>query len=281
LGQGTDHVYIGNTVANSTREHVVRMNGVERLLVANNNFSNENRQNIDGSDIAKGAIEVHEVKYAYVTGNTVHDGALRAGPRGGGVEDASTSTDYVVIEDNTVIGVSITLRPGAHHVMIRNNMINFEGNEAIKIFRADSQGRVSSDITIDHNTAVDHQATGQFLDLEGLATGITVTNNLFIAPNLQLGKSAAAPVYVGMNNLSAFRQISGNIWPDAQGLKLTNGGVNYIGASWGQNNAYQSVESWENYDVVQGDQFINVDEKSLDSLKIGPDTAGSTIRLAA
>src|SRR5690606_33998326 len=29
-GQGQDHVYVGNTVANSTREHIVRVSGIER-----------------------------------------------------------------------------------------------------------------------------------------------------------------------------------------------------------------------------------------------------------
>ena len=187
----------------------------------------------------------------------------------------------MVVEDNTVVGVSISVRSGTHHIMIRNNMVNFEGGEAVKIYGADSQGRVSSDITIDHNTAVDHQATGKFLDLQGRATALTVTNNLFIAPNLQLGNNAAAPVYVGMADMSAFRQISGNIWPDAKGLKLTNGGVNYVGTSWGLQTGYKSTTTWEDFAVVDGDQFINVNENTLGEMKIGPQTVGSTIRLAA
>ena len=46
--QGSDIVVLGNSIANSTREHIVRATGVQRMLVAENTFANLDRRP-DGS----------------------------------------------------------------------------------------------------------------------------------------------------------------------------------------------------------------------------------------
>src|SRR6201999_3000062 len=63
--QGSDLVIIGNTVANSTREHCIRVDGTNRILIAYNNLTNiDNRPN-DPVDTAKQTITVHSGTYAY------------------------------------------------------------------------------------------------------------------------------------------------------------------------------------------------------------------------
>ncbi len=280
-GEGTDHVYLNNTVANSTREHAIRVNFTNRILVAVNDFANRDRTATgDKEDIAKGAIELHTVSHGYVTGNTVRDGALRAGPRGA-AEATTTKAEWIVFEGNTVLNVGMTIRPGTHHVMIRNNVINNEAGESIVIYKPDAEGRVSSDITVDNNTAVNHASSGKFIMIQGKVNGITLTDNLYVAPNLKPTDNAAAPVYVAMNDLSVFTRISGNVWPSVTGGNWAKGGINYVGDTWGSTSAYKTTVAWEDYDVVEGDQFTNVDPSSMYSFKIGTSNVGSNVRLAA
>ncbi len=81
-GQGTDQVYLGNYVANSTREHIIRTVWVVRELIAFNNLTNLDRSKLgDLADYNKGTIDVHRGSYAYVASNYLYDGELRVGPR--------------------------------------------------------------------------------------------------------------------------------------------------------------------------------------------------------
>jgi hypothetical protein len=276
-------VITNNVVANSTREHVVRVYQVDRMQVSNNDFGNLNRQSVDKEDFSKGAIELQTASYCYVTGNTVRDGTIRTGPRGGSTEAANTEAAWIVMEDNTVHNVGFNIMPGSKHLMIRNNLINYDNGEAIAIKSPDKQGRVSSDISIDNNTAINDGQWGKFLLVQGKVNGgISVTDNLFISPNLTPAINAASAVYVGMNDLSVFKQISGNVWPDKAGTAgWAKGGINYVGSSWGAVGAYQTAATWEDHGVVENDRFANVDVAQAGSYKIGAALVGSTLRLAA
>ena len=59
--QGTDLVIVGNSVANSTRQHIVRSGGTDRFAIAYNNFTNLDRtKNGDSGDVGKGTIVAQE-----------------------------------------------------------------------------------------------------------------------------------------------------------------------------------------------------------------------------
>src|SRR5207247_9648542 len=62
---GADQVYVGNTVPDSIRSHVLRMAGADRVLIANNDFTN--LPNPDGA--LRGTLTLHKGHYIYVTGN--------------------------------------------------------------------------------------------------------------------------------------------------------------------------------------------------------------------
>ena len=64
--EGSDQVFLGNSAANSTREHNLRSSGTKRMLVAYNNFTNLDRSNVDESDYSKGTVEIHKGSFAYV-----------------------------------------------------------------------------------------------------------------------------------------------------------------------------------------------------------------------
>jgi len=257
-GQGSDHVYLNNTCANSTREHGFRINFATRLLIAGNTMTNLDRAaQGDKDDIAKGCIEMHTGSYAYIANNTVHSGALRVGPRGGDTEPADTAMEWAVIEGNQVTGSAISVRPGTHHAVLRNNVVRNE--EGVKVFRADSAGRTSTDIVIDHNTTIAPSEIARFLNVEGKAERITLTNNLLIAPKMVVGKDAAAAVYVGMSDISCFDRIAGNVWSKpASSVKFAGeGGLFYIGNKWGEPAGYIPFDKWKSFPQVSGDDVAS------------------------
>ncbi len=177
-GQGTDDVIIGNYDANSTQQHCLRTSGVDRVMVAYNNFTNLSH--------AKGTIEIQKGTYAYVIGNTLADGPLRAGPRGQNTEPNSTVSNWTVFDGNRVTNADIEVWPGTHHMVIRNNIIQNNALQDINITPTDQNGRNISDIRILNNTGIDNSTIGDFIFAEGgLPTGsLIVGNNLFVAPNL-------------------------------------------------------------------------------------------------
>ena len=81
--EGSDVVIVGNTVANSTREHVVRVSGggATRVLVEYNNFANVDRTALgDTQDIAKATIAAQNGSYLYAADNTLRSGPAGVGP---------------------------------------------------------------------------------------------------------------------------------------------------------------------------------------------------------
>jgi hypothetical protein len=264
-GQGSEQVIIGNYAANTTKEHIVRLVGLDMVNVQQNNFTNH-----DG----KGCIEMHEGQYGWIVDNTVDGGDIRVGPLGLWGESASSQTDYVKIEDNQLTDTFIYVQSGTHHAMIDNNVIIRNGVQAIAVSGVDGQGRTSMDITIENNTAIDTGSTGNFLDLGGYASGIVLKDNLWVAPKLVVGSYGSAPVYVDDTNLGCFTQISGNVWPSPITMgTYANGGINFVGTSM-QSSGYLTAAQWNSLSNVGTDEFENVTlngsyQITADSLVVG------------
>jgi PKD repeat protein len=243
-GQGMDHVYLANQAANSTREHIVRMSGVKRVLVADNDFTNLDRRPADKDDYSKGTIEAHQGSYIYIVHNKVADGTIRVGPLGGANESPDTATEWVVIDGNTVTDTSILAYAGSHHIMIRNNMIRKDKDASITISAPDTFGRISGDFTIINNIAVNNSDAGSFLRVWGKTNGIVLKENSFAAPNLKYGLHGSAAVNVSEDNLSSFLEIAGNTWP-ADGCFIVGHGADSL----------RNAEAWGQMKPVQGDTF--------------------------
>ena len=286
-GEGTDHVYLGNTSPNSTREHNIRTSGVERILVAYNDLRNRDRTDDDRNDSSKGCIEIHKGRFSYVANNTVHDGVIRFGPLGENHEDPSTATDWNVCENNRLDDVGIQLYAGTHHTMIRNNVIeryeSVRHSAAIQINAPDSAGRTSGDVYVLNNTAVDTRDYGAFLRLRGEADGVTVRNNLWVYDKLRIGSNGSAAIYVPDDDLGDFREISGNVWPvPASAAKwAAGGGPNFVCEEWGEEGSYLTQEDWNACEQVGTDFFQNVEPQDVYQVKLGDIVAGSSLPKAA
>jgi PKD repeat protein len=248
--EGSDLVFLGNYMINSTRAHTLRVGGADRLLIAHNNLSNiDRRPKGDTLDWNNGAMTIHEGSYVYVTDNVVGAGLVLVGPLGAGdgLRDISRRWHYAVIERNR-IGSWVQVIHGTDHVMIRNNIIRRNDWSAIEVEGYnETYHRGCADITIANNTAVNIGARGYFLRVTGPVDGITLANNLYVAPKLPGGTSNAAAVWVNQSDLSSFKSIVSNLWPACGG-----GAVNFV------NNAGVTPAQWLAMPPVSDDRFRNI-----------------------
>lgn len=257
-GEGSDHVYLGNSMVNSTREHVFRAYNVTRILIAYNDVRNADRSADDALDYSKGVIELQTGSWAYVFNNKVQDGPIRVGPRGGDMEAATTANDWVVIERNTLTNTPVSVMPGAHNVFIRNNVVTeSDGDSSIKVVARDSDGRVVRDVWIVNNTGYNPSQQGSFIRVDGQAERITMMNNLFVMPKMFVGDGTGS-VYIADDDLAGFKNISYNVWQAPQKTILwADGGVNWVKTLWGDAVGYKTPTEWDAYGQVNNDTFSN------------------------
>jgi hypothetical protein len=97
---------------------------------------------------------------------------------------------------------------------------------------------------IANNTAVNRGKRGNFLRVGGRVDGLTVANNLYVAPNLQPGSDLTAVIYVGQSDLSGITQMSGNIWPITKPLDYAAGGSFYLWPNWSDPRGYLKLDAW-------------------------------------
>jgi hypothetical protein len=258
--QGSDITVIGNTAVNSTCEHILRVGGAERMNVSYNNFTNQ--------DTNKDTINVQVGEYFYGAHNTLSGGPASVGPlnRADLVNDPvqypilmADHFDEAVFEDNTLYA-PLQMQPGASDIVFRGNVAYIDNGTPFYVLGYDSdyqRGVVNATIT--GNTAIDNGTTGGFVTVMGPATGLTLTNNLFAAPNLIYGDNGTAPVTVDDNDLSSFSLISGNVWPAVTPSKYAKGGENFVGQYWQA--AYVTPDVWNAMPQVAaggGDVFESV-----------------------
>jgi len=292
-GAGEDIVILGNTIPNSTREHTIRLAGAERVNVAYNSLTNLNRKSEgDTLDSNKGSLTIQRASYVYASHNDLHNGPAGMGPLGAadGWRHPESRTQYVIFEHNTLHGASIEVSAGSEHITIRDNVVNHEGRRAIYVKAQDETlgadgnplyaERKIINLTISNNTAINDSVDGSFLQVAGDTNRqITLTSNLFVSPNLEIGHDQNAAVYINDNDLSGFRTISGNIWNLPVANQLVNNAAIYVysGVSL---QGYRSASQWEAYNEVEGDIFENV-TLSINSRNATVGSVNAGARLAA
>ncbi len=263
--EGTDHVYIGNTMTNSTQEHLIRSdgNGVTRLLVEDNDLSRPTQD--------KGSLELRIARWFYVAGNRIAGGTLRAGMGN------ATDTSWGVIEGNETWNIWLNVRPGVQHLAFRDNVVNWDqGSTLILETQYGTSPREIADVRFDHNTIISTSGTSRFLKLDGPAQDISVTNNLQVAPILVWAGEGAGAVIVEGSDLSSFSQISNNIWPQLS-ADARMAGDNYLWPVSGDPvQGYRSNADWARFPQVHNEQYENVDlSGDVYSITLNGVTAGA------
>ncbi|MEA2709748.1 MAG: hypothetical protein QOF78_2349 [Phycisphaerales bacterium] len=276
--QGTDHVYIGNNVKDSYQSHVLRQAGADRVLIANNDFTNDPTTNG-----IRGVLTLHKGNYVYVTGNKLSDSPLGLGPldAGAGLDHKESRLKWVVVENNMLNEAQINVSHGTEHVMIRNNVITKTDGIAIDMPGwSDQYGRGTKDVYIVRNTVINNGTGGKFLKVGGAVEDVTVSNNLYVAPNFETGALDSAPMQIKTGDLSGFRTICDNVWPMPTILAYADGGINYVGTG-ADASCYKTPAEWEAYGQVKHDQFQDVTLTSSYKVSLGGITAGASLKKAA
>lgn len=267
--QGSDWVIVGNTASNSTREHIVRNGGTDRLLAEYNVFGNIARA-ADSLDSAKATFNLQVGSYETVENNILNDGPTGVGPLGGA---DGTKTDYanlsntdVVFRKNILTNATMNITDGISNVLLEDNVVTNNGGVAFYVQPTESYlvnganiyaNRNISNLIIANNTAYNNSQNGRFVSVSsaGLDNSITLKSNLYIAPNLKPGGNSTATVYVGASNLNQFKSISGNIWNTTT---LNAGKQFYIFPTWWDPTGYITTAAWSSNAKVSGDVFSNV-----------------------
>jgi PKD repeat protein len=289
--QGNDITVVGNTIPNSMRESVIRVGGVNDILFADNSIANVSGASWgDTQDGVKAAIAIQKGTYAYVVDNTIPSGNIGVGPLSntlpGSLAEPDSEFVNAVIEGNTftdtdTLGAagSIAITPGAHDVVARDNVLYENQNSGFVIDGQESVfGRQATDIQIVNNTVIDSSKYGGFLTInQGSPEGVVMDNNLFIAPNIQVGNGTAL-VSVDTNNLSCFTQIQNNVWAIPYVFGWARGGYFYVNSQSGVQAGYLTPAEWTATGVPTGDVYENVTLPSGSySVVAGDFTAGSNL----
>jgi hypothetical protein len=223
--EGSDAVVLGNTVANSTREHVLRTGnnagptGFQRLLVAHNDFTNLDRSSVDAQDIRKTTLTIMAGDYAWVDDNRLTKGVVCFGPIfGANTSRAQERTKYVVFSHNVIsfpddinsISNSISINPGTEYIRLQSNTVR---NGYFRVGQYDTNyARGIKNISFESNLVSTQGTSGRMLYLEdATAQGVTIKNNVFVAPNLVRGAGESGGIWCVASTVS-FAQISGNTY---------------------------------------------------------------------
>ncbi|MEM1011613.1 MAG: carbohydrate-binding protein [Planctomycetota bacterium] len=260
--EGNDWTILGNSVPNSTREHIVRISGGERVNVGDNDFGNiDRRDQGDPYDYAKGVVNVQKGQHAYVWGNRLN-GSNGTGPLGDadGLSETWARFRHSVFEGNRVTG-SYIIEHGAEHVHLRSNIFDSDDMTAIVVEGYSSTyNRGVVDAHIVNNTIINDGTIGQFARVWAGTDDIALANNLYVAPDLYVGPNGTALLQINANNLNGFSTIENNVWADADYLAWADG-LLWVGTGGG-NSGFQTKQDWLSFSRVDDDVFANT---SLDS----------------
>jgi hypothetical protein len=255
--EGSDGVFLGNTVANVTREHVVRMRYYDRVLLADNNFTNlDRRGDGDAYDTNKGTIVEQVGQYVYATHNTLNDGGMGFGPLGAvGAAPASDRSNWSVMEYNTLNNTGLGVNHGGSHAMIRNNLIYLDNSPGVTIAGYNTTfDRGVADVYVVDNVQVNNGTKGKFLCVGAQVDGITVLGNRYYAVNESTGDGDHAAISVEDTNMNSFREIDGNVWV----MKAAHYDAYFYvwQGAWSTDGLY-SIEAWNALSMVGTDSVIN------------------------
>ena len=253
--QGSDWTVLGNDVPNSTREHIVRLHGADRVNIGRNDFGNiDRRDRGDQYDTAKGVLNIQRGEYAYAWGNDI-EGVSGVGPLGDGdgLNHTWARFKHSVFEANNVRGGYI-IEHGTEDAHIRSNIIREDNGSPIKIEGYNSSyNRTVKDVHIVNNTVINYGDKGQFARAWSGTQDVSLANNLYVAPNLYAGFHSTSILQINANNLNGFDTIENNVWADPDYLPWADG-ILWLGTGSG-NSGFIHQGEWLAQSRVHNDRF--------------------------
>ena len=279
---GTNVAILGNTVANSVGEAVLRIGGnASQIEIAGNNFTEVPADG--GTTGGKNVLSIQEGEYTYVYDNTLNTGPVETGPIGTPQANPNGIFQYAEYDSNTLInGSNFVIDPNAVDVMFKNNVVIGAGTVGFTINAQEVGGAFNwqaQNIYIENNTVTNPAGIyGGLLSISnGQASNVFLDNNLYYDPGFEIGDGAAF-VRVDENNLDSFAQIQDNVWqlPASVGL-WENGGYFFVSSDSSSQTGWLTPAEWEGTGVPTGDVYENVTLGSNYSVSVNGFTAGSTL----
>ncbi|MGB7161408.1 MAG: PKD domain-containing protein, partial [Tepidisphaeraceae bacterium] len=179
--EGSDISIVGNTVANSTREHNIRVVRADRILIAHNDLTNTTGQ-VSGDRIPKGSLTIQRGSYIYISRNQLNDAPVTIGPLAGGdgLKSIGDRWNWAVVEENE-LNTRLNIDHGAAHVMVRNNVFCDTDKSPVEVEGWDDTfNRGVSDVRIVDNVAL--SSGREFVRCTGgEVVGLKQTGNDFVS----------------------------------------------------------------------------------------------------
>jgi hypothetical protein len=179
--EGSDITIVGNKIANSVREHNIRVVGVNRIMIAHNDLTNTTGK-VSLDTTPKGTLTIHKGSYIYISRNKLSNGPTAIGPLGDGdgLKNPDDRWNFAVVEENE-FNTRLQIDHGAAHIMIRNNVFTDTSKSPVEVEGwNDTYDRGVSDVRIMDNIALNSGNTFVKL-MGGEVEGLTQTNNDFLS----------------------------------------------------------------------------------------------------
>jgi hypothetical protein len=262
---GVGWTIVGNTVINTTRAHCVRVNAsdVTGVLIAGNNFTKQYPAD-DPGEAQKTTVNVRIGNYVYIAGNILSGSTTSISDSPGQTLDQTAN--WIVYDGNTINNGQLSVNYVAHHVMLRNNILNITGTGQIPIVPSGGTtiaGALLTDLTISYNTGINTGQDGAFITVFGepAPSSITIDHNVYSAAGVRFGYGWDAAVWINAADMNGFTAISNNIWP-APNTRQTPNVVNWFSGTTQATptnpaGGYVTPQQWASLPHVSGDQFIN------------------------
>ena len=273
--EGRRWTFLGNVVANSTREHALRLSASESrapscrlVLLAGNDLSNlDRRDEGDEFDTAKSALNVQAAEYVWAEGNTL-TATAEAGPlgEGDGLNDPRRRTRFVAWRNNVHRG-PVRLKHGLENFLMADSLVLLDaessanGGAAITVEGRGHDPKYDRDtgpITLRGNAVSVPHLGGRVLWVRGDVRGpMLIEANAFVTGADKSAGEAKhkSPPLVFESGLDAARCVSRDNalptsldsgWPEASAVARA-GGQN-------DESAYLTLAEWSALPGVSGDR---------------------------
>ncbi len=278
---GNEIVVLGNTVADSVGEAVLRVGGANDIEIADNNFTEV--PGFGTTSGGKNILSIQEGTFAYIYHNTLNTDPVEIGPIG--TSNAVTDGIFTdaVFDSNTLInGAGFVIDPNTQEAMFKDNVVIGNGNTGFTVGAQEISGAINwqvQNIWIQNNTVTDPNGIwGGFLSVnDGEAAGIHIDNNLFVDPGFEIGDGQAF-IKTDNDDMNSFAEIKDNVWSVPSSVAgFAQGGYFFESSDPSAQAGWLTPAEWEATGIPTGDVYQNVTLGSTYSVTMNGLTYGSDL----
>ncbi len=211
FGQGNNIALLGNKMGDPRDDHNVRLYYMTDSLI----YKNDVRNIHDGTSTDTNTLRINKGSYTWWADNTIHGGSMTitrisADPITYTVDNAVIEGNIQLVDGDTARGALQRLIIGQNvtYVSVRNNYLESYDEPIIKT--TDNASSIDIFDNTGSTTGTIHK--GAFLETNGTSSGISLVNNLYVAPTTTVGSGFGFAVNSYSATQSEFTTVNGNYW---------------------------------------------------------------------